>query len=327
MPKVLVSGCAGYIGQIVSQVLLEKNYTVIGLDNFSCNNSREILHEIIFYEGCISDANLVKKISKEHKIDFVIHLASFSSVEESTVNSKKYLRNNFEDSISFLNSLYENDINKLVFASTAAIYGECLEESLSENHEVKPNSPYAQSKLNFENHLNTFQKAQKDFSYIALRLFNVSGSYGKLGERHDPETYLIPCAVDALLQNKELQLFGKNFNTKDGTAVRDYVHVVDVANSFIQAGNLLNSESNNINQAFNIGSGETYSNLEIIELIKELSSKNISYKLADERAGDLPRLKANNSKATKAGILNLENSDIEKIVKDNLDFRSKYLVK
>ncbi len=326
MNKILISGCVGYIGSILCKTLIEKNYSVIGLDNFSCSNIGDISPDIDFYEGCISDESLIQKITSKHKIDLVIHLASFRSAEESTYESKKYLDNNLTNSIAFLNSLYLNKVNNIVFASTAAVYGSCQSEDLSEDSKLSPNSPYAESKLKFEKHLSNFNKTHSDFNFITLRLFNVSGSYGELGERHEPETHLIPCAVDALLQNKELNLYGKNFQTKDGTAVRDYVHVLDVASSFINAGNLLiDNKLEFTNKTYNIGSAKTFSNLEIIKLIEKLSDKKLKYKFTKAKAGDLPSLKANNSVAIQAGVLQLGNSSIEKIVKDNLDFRYKYL--
>lgn len=322
MKKVLISGFAGYIGSILSQMFLENNIEVIGIDNFSSNKSRDVNSQIKFYNCCISDENQMQKIYLENTdIDCVFHLASFSIVEESIEQKELYHLNNYEKSVIFFNTLIKNKISNFIFASTSAVYKENTLDTLSEESEIQINSPYAQSKLDIENFLKDKQKEDKNIRHITLRLFNVSGSYKGLGERHEPETHLIPSIIDAINHEQKVHIFGHKYNTNDGTAVRDYIHVADVAQSFINAGQkLVKREIQNM--VFNIGSGKAYSNLEILHSIEKLTNKKVEYTISNEkRAGDKASLVANNNRAIKNHILELKNSSLEKIILDNIKFR------
>jgi UDP-glucose 4-epimerase len=318
LKKVLISGCAGYIGSILSQILIEQGIEVLGIDNFSASSKENLNPQIKFYESCISNQNIIDKICNENQnIDCVFHLASFSTVEESIAKKDQYLSNNYDYSVLFLEQLIKNKVNNFVFASTASVYAGDEADALKETSSLKPNSPYGKSKLDFENFLK-----KQELNYAILRLFNVSGSYKDLGEAHQPETHLIPCIVDALLKQETIKIYGDDFDTKDGTAIRDYIHVVDVANAFINSAIKLLETSLN-ERIFNIGSSITYSNLEVLKLVENLVDKKLDYKIEAKRVGDVACLKADNQAAINSGILKLENSNLGKIIIDNIDTRKK----
>lgn len=322
MKQVLISGCAGYIGSILSQLMIEQGIKVIGIDNFSSSSKETLNPQINFYETCISNKEKINMICQENGvIDCVFHLASFSTVEESITEKDLYIRNNYDYSVVFLEELIKNQITNFVFASTASVYAGNEKDALKEDSKLKPNSPYGQSKLDFENFI-----IKQKINHAILRLFNVSGSYKNICESHQPETHLIPCLVDALLNQDVIKIYGNDFDTSDGTAVRDYIHVLDVANAFINSAKALEDNSLNDNERiFNIGSNSIYSNFEVLKLVENLVDKKLDYTIEQRRAGDVASLKANNKLALSKDILKLENSDLGKIIIENIDSRKKLI--
>lgn len=320
---ILVTGCFGYIGAICSKILLEQGYDVVGIDNLSRSRQRAELEGLTFYQSCIQD-DVIEEIVSKHKIDTVMHFAAFIEVAESVQKPELYYQNNYLKTKHFVDKLYELGVKQFIFSSTAAVYGAPINnEPLREDSELKPINPYGENKLAVEKYLQE-KSASSDFKYIILRYFNVAGAYGELGEEHDPETHLIPIALDALLgQRQGFKIFGNDYDTPDGTAVRDYVHVVDLARAHIRALGLFQNKLG-LNEAYNLGYKRGFSILEILNAIERVAGKSVAAEQADRRAGDPDALVADNSKALEIGLLQPEFDSIDKIIEDALAHRVKF---
>ena len=322
----LVTGCAGYIGSITSKLLLEAGEEVIGIDNLSRNSKDNIPEELKFYQACISDTVMLEKIFKEHDIENVMHFAAYIEVAESTAKPELYKENNFEKSIKFINKLLDLDLKNFVFSSTAAVYGNPGKSgALREDDEKSPINPYGKYKLEVENYLYGVSR-KTDFNYVALRYFNVVGAYGRFGEYHDPETHLLPIVIDSLLGKRpNIKIFGTDYDTPDGSAVRDYIHVVDLGQAHINVLDLFkNNETDKLNQAYNLGYNKGFSVLEIVNAVEKVSGKKLDVEHTDRRPGDPATLLANNQKAINAGFFKPKKDSIEEIIKDAYEHRSKH---
>lgn len=325
---ILVTGCAGYIGSICSKLLLEAGFEVTGLDNLSTNEKLRVPNGVQFYSGCISNDSLVREIHQKHNIDCVMHFAAFIQVAESVAKPSLYEENNLKNTERFVENLIQLGIKKLIFSSSAAVYG--IPENISadgmldEETEYAPINPYGQFKLDVERFLEKISSKNPDFKYIALRYFNVAGAYGNYGECHEPETHVIPLALDAALGYRDkFFLYGNDYPTPDGFAVRDYVHVVDLANAHIDAMKVFEAKSG-FNTAYNLGYGKGTSVLEIVEAIEKISGKKVPYTIDERRAGDPPSLVAKVDKAIQAGFYKPQLNSLEKIIQDALAHRIKY---
>ena len=320
---ILVTGCFGYIGAICSKLLLEQGYEVVGIDNLSRSRQRAELEGMTFYQSCIQD-DVIEEIVTKHEIDTVMHFAAFIEVAESVEKPELYYENNYLKTKSFIDKLAELGVKQFVFSSTAAVYGmPAGNEPLREDRPLEPINPYGENKLAVEKYLQE-KSSRSDFKYIAFRYFNVAGAYGELGEEHDPETHLIPIALDALLgQRQGFKIFGSDYDTADGTAVRDYVHVVDLARSHINALALF-QEERGLNEAYNLGYKHGFSILEILEAIERVAGKPVPAEQAERRAGDPDALVADNTKALEIGLLQPEFDSIDKIIEDALAHRVKF---
>ena len=268
--SILVTGAAGYIGSIASKILLEKGYEVVGLDSLVTNCKQSIPEDLRFYEADISDSELLKKIIEEHKVDSIFHFAGLIQVGESVLEPEKYVENNLTKSKVFLDTVVASGIKSFVFSSSAAVYGSPVKEGLlKETDELAPINPYGQTKLDFEKELKKASK-ENDFNYLALRYFNVAGAYGKTGECHEPETHLIPLVLDAALGKRDsIKIFGTDYSSPDGTAIRDYVHVLDLVEGHIKALDLIKeADKTKLNRAFNLAYGEGFSVRQIINAVK-----------------------------------------------------------
>ena len=297
---ILVTGGAGYIGGIAVELLLEEGFKVVILDNLTTGHKDTLFQDIPFYKSDIGDKNTLKKIFSENQIDAVMHFAASALVEESINNPFKYYENNFCQAQNLLDEMILFDVKKIVFSSSCAIYGipKSEEIPIKEETETKPINPYGESKLLFEKALEWF-KTTYGLDYISVRYFNIAGSSKKLGEKHSPETHLIPLVLKASSdQNYRLQIYGNDYPTNDGTAIRDYVHILDLIDVHIKALKKLLNKEKYLN-IYNVGYGHGYSVLEIVNAAKEVLKKEINYKISPRRPGDPPVLIADSTKIRK----------------------------
>ncbi|MFZ5825017.1 MAG: UDP-glucose 4-epimerase GalE [Bacillota bacterium] len=294
--KVLVTGGAGYIGSHVVQALLEAGHEPVVYDNLSTGHVQAV-KEAELVVADIADRERLSTTLAKHQFDGAIHLAAVSLVGESMRNPSRYFNNNIVNGLHLFDSLVSASVPWAVLSSTAAVYGEPKEIPISETHSQQPANPYGESKLALERILGWYEKAY-GFRSIALRYFNAAGAHpsGKIGEHHDPETHLIPIVLQvALGQRDAVDIFGSDYATPDGSAVRDYVHVCDLAAAHVAAMERLNGGAPTT--TYNLGSEQGYSVLEIVEASRRVSGKEIPVRMAPRRAGDPPILVASADKA------------------------------
>lgn len=350
--QILVTGCAGYIGSIICQTLIQENHSVIGLDNLSTGFHKNIPQAVKFHEGDIADTALLKEIKDSHpELNSVIHLAGFIEVAESVKNPEKYFDNNFHKAKLFLDCLEQLNFKNIIFSSTAAVYGIPQEYdsinplnngTINESTTLAPINPYGSSKLEFEKAVQA-----STLNYIIFRFFNVAGADGVLGECHQPETHLIPLLLDfALGKREDFSIYGNDYPTPDGTAIRDYIHVKDLAQAHLLAlealcNNLQNENitehtasepnatnntnikgSRNINQIYNLGYGQGFSVKEIVSITEKLINQKINHGLKPRRLGDPAYLVASPEKALRLLGFEPKFNSIETIIKDALEHRS-----
>ena len=295
---ILVTGGAGYIGSHTVLSLLEYNYDVIVLDNL-CNSSLEsikrveqITHKkVIVYEGDVRDKKLLSSIFEKYPVDAVIHFAALKSVSESSILPLEYYSNNITGSLTLLECMKAFSVNKLIFSSSATVYGTKDVQPSTEDDEIGgATNPYGTSKIMMEYILKDLSKSDERFSIISLRYFNPTGAHpsGLIGE--DPNgipSNLIPY-VSNVAQKKYpiLNIYGGDYLTKDGTGVRDYIHVMDLAVGHVKALNYIFSKKINY-EVYNLGTGRAYSVLEVVEMFEKISGTKIPYKICDRRTGDV----------------------------------------
>lgn len=293
---VLVIGGAGYIGSHAARTLRRRGHEVIIYDNLSTG------HEFLAkgFELIRADIADVSTLSSAlRRVDSIMHFAAHAYVGESVENPRKYFRNNVESGLTLLNACLDSGVKRVIFSSTCAVYGVPVKIPISEQNPRQPVNPYGVSKLFFENALEAYDRAY-GLRFAALRYFNAAGAdeSGEIGELHDPESHLIPCAMQAAVGLRpEMQLFGTDYPTPDGTCVRDYVHVNDLADAHVTALELLANGSDSME--VNLGTGQGYSVKEIINKVEEVSGKNVPVKIAARRPGDPPSLVADASLAQK----------------------------
>ena len=314
MSKVLVLGGAGYIGSHMVWELVEKKYEVVVLDNLSTGFKKAVHKKAKFYLGDVENKELLDYVFKTEKIDTVIHFAAFSQVFESMQNPLKYFKNNVCNSLVLLQSMVENKVKRIVFSSTAAVYGQVLNQPIKETAEKNPTNCYGETKLCVENMLKWTGLAE-NLNYVCLRYFNAAGAHENalIGESHRVETHLIPLILKVALKQKEyISVFGTNYNTKDGSAQRDYIWVLDLVRAHILAMKYLKNGGKN--DVFNLGSGVKTSVLEVIKAAQEVTNCQIAVKKEEKRAGDPSVLVADFEKAKQILKWQPEVKDIKKII-------------
>ncbi|NLT95358.1 MAG: UDP-glucose 4-epimerase GalE [Clostridia bacterium] len=282
---ILVTGGAGYIGSHTVKDLIRQEKEVIVLDNLQ-NGHRQAVDKDKLIIGDISDRKLVTRIIKEFGITSVIHFAADSIVGESMINPSKYYNNNVIKTINLLDTMIENNVKTIVFSSTAAVYGEPDVMPITEYVRTNPTNVYGRTKLMIENILQDYERAY-ELRYIALRYFNAAGAdeSGKIGEGHNPETHLIPLVLfTALGKREKILIFGDDYNTPDGTCIRDYVHVSDLAQAHILALNAL--EQGYKSSVYNLGNGNGFSVKEVIEAAERVTGVKINKEVVNRRPGD-----------------------------------------
>ena len=308
--RILITGCAGYIGSHTLVELLNKDYEVVGLDNFS-NSKKETLDKIkqitnkkiTFYEGNMLDEQLLNKIFTENKIDAVIDFAAYKAVGDSVKKPVEYYINNVSSVLSLLKVMKENNVRNIVFSSSATVYGSPTELPIKETSETgNTTNPYGTSKLIVEKILKDLYLSDNTWNVCILRYFNPIGAHksGLIGE--DPNgvpANLLPYITKvAKGQLKDLKVFGNDYNTKDGTGVRDYIHVVDLAIGHIKALEKLEKDKYGMH-IYNLGTGKGYSVLEIIKTFEKVNNINIPYEIVGRREGDIDECYSDHTKAKK----------------------------
>jgi len=292
--KILVAGGAGYIGSHCVKKLTEQNYEVVVIDNLSTGHKESV--NVKTYIGDIRDSVFLDNLFAAEKIEAVIHFCAKSLVGVSMKDPFDYFDNNVNGTLVLLKAMAKANVKKIVFSSSAAVYGEHIEMPITEDYPTTPTNPYGETKLAMEKMMKWAEEAY-DFKYVSLRYFNVAGAdfSGKIGEVHDPETHLIPIVLQAALGKREyISVYGNDYLTKDGTCIRDYIHVVDLIDAHIKSLNYLFEK--NQSQIFNLGSEDGYSVLEIIEAAKDVTKIDIKYNIASRRVGDPAKLIASSEK-------------------------------
>lgn len=313
--KLLVTGGAGYIGSFMVKALIERGDDVFVLDNLERGHKEAVDIPAQFIQGDIRSEEGLDKIFSEENIDAILHFAGLISVEESTKNPQIYEDVNVRGSEILFRTAQKHGVKNFIFSSSAAVYGNPTEIPISEEHAKNPTSPYGKSKLETELNLIKLRDEDPDISFACLRYFNASGASldGSMGEAHDPETHIIPLAIKAAKQGKDFKLFGTDYDTPDGTCVRDYIHVLDLVEAHLLA--LKNITEEKDGYFYNVGTGAGVSNKEVVEMVKKVSGLNLNIVEAERRAGDADKLIADATKIAEELGFSPKHSDLLTIVK------------
>ena len=295
--RIMVTGGAGYIGSHAVKYLSELGHYVVVVDNLSTGHKTSVDAAIPFYQTGIENVEAIKKILQQEAIDSVMHFAAFSLVKESVEQPLLYYKNNVEGTRALIEAMLASQVYKLIFSSTAAVYGEQKQQPIDETATLSPTNPYGETKRVIENMLAATANVTP-LKYVSLRYFNVAGSYhdGSIGEDHNPETHLIPNLIKAVInKTATFTLYGVDHNTKDQTAIRDYIHVEDLVEAHKKALDyLVKTNQSNI---FNLGTEQGYSVKEIIETTESITNTKIDVTIAERRPGDPSILIASHQKA------------------------------
>jgi UDP-glucose 4-epimerase len=314
--KILVVGGAGYIGSHMVKAFLQKGHTVIVVDNLSTGYRDAIDPGARFYELDIADTSALKHLFNAQKPDAVVHFASFIQVGESVIAPDKYYQNNLVATLSLLDAMRDAGVNKFIFSSTAAVYGKPDYVPLDEVHPKLAINPYGRSKWMVEQVLQDYDRAY-GLKSVSLRYFNAAGAdpEGVLGERHDPETHLIPLILQVASGRREsIYVYGQDYDTPDGTCIRDYIHVCDLVDAHVKALRYL--DAGNDSTAFNLGNGNGFSVKEVLVAAEKVTGKTIPVIYGDRRSGDPPRLVADASLAKAVLGWSPQYSELEQILGD-----------
>jgi len=280
---ILVTGGAGYIGSICAEALLQQGHEVIIVDNLQEGHREAVSPESIFYEGDYGDAAILGEIFRDHAIDAVMHFAADTRVETSMTDPGRFFRNNLANGITLLDVMRDMGCKRIIFSSTAATFGEPRYIPIDEKHPQLPVNSYGESKLMFEKVLDWYHRAY-GIKFNALRYFNAAGASEKLGDAKRTVTLLIPVTIQVLLgQRKKLFIFGRDYDTRDGTCIRDYIHVEDLARAHILALEKLDEYPNG---KYNLGNGQGFTNLEVVNAVEKVTGKTVPFEYASRRPGD-----------------------------------------
>ncbi len=311
--SILVTGGAGYIGSHTVAELLENKEDVIILDSLERGHKESVLGGKLII-GDLRDKEFINKVFKENEIEAVIHFAAYIEVGESTVDPLKFYNNNVVSTLNLLNAMNEAGVKKIVFSSTAATYGEPENVPILETDKTLPTNPYGETKLTVEKALKWADKCL-GIKHVILRYFNASGAHisGQIGEDHHPETHLIPLILQVALGKREdIKIFGTDYPTPDGTCIRDYIHVTDLANAHVLALNKLRKD--NQSEIYNLGNGKGFSVKEVIEIARKVTGQPIKSVVAPKRTGDPAILVASSEKIIKDLKWTPRYNDLETII-------------
>ncbi|HAT1275643.1 TPA: UDP-glucose 4-epimerase GalE [Corynebacterium striatum] len=313
--KLLVTGGAGYVGSVCAAVLVEEGHDVTIIDNFSTGNREAVPAGARLVEGDVAD--VVEEVLAEGGFEGVVHFAARSLVGESVEIPADYWEHNVVTSLKLLNAMRAHGVKNLVFSSTAATYGEPKQVPITEDMPTQPTNPYGASKLSIDYIITSFAKAY-GLGATSLRYFNVAGAYGSIGENRAIETHLIPLVLQVALGHRDkIFMFGDDYPTADGTAVRDYIHIRDLADAHVLA---LKTNTEGTHRIYNLGSGDGYSVKEVIEMCRKVTGDEIPAEIAPRRAGDPATLVASSEKIKAELGWNPTRTDLETIVTDAWNF-------
>ncbi|QRP17970.1 UDP-glucose 4-epimerase GalE [Corynebacterium striatum] len=313
--KLLVTGGAGYVGSVCAAVLVEEGHDVTIIDNFSTGNREAVPAGARLVEGDVAD--VVEEVLAEGGFEGVVHFAARSLVGESVEIPADYWEHNVVTSLKLLNAMRAHGVKNLVFSSTAATYGEPKQVPITEDMPTQPTNPYGASKLSIDCIITSFAKAY-GLGATSLRYFNVAGAYGSIGENRAIETHLIPLVLQVALGHRDkIFMFGDDYPTADGTAVRDYIHIRDLADAHVLA---LKTNTEGTHRIYNLGSGDGYSVKEVIEMCRKVTGHEIPAEIAPRRAGDPATLVASSEKIKAELGWNPTRTDLETIVTDAWNF-------
>lgn len=318
---ILVTGGAGYIGSVTVELLRARGEEVVILDDLKRGHREAVPAGVPFYEGRIGDRQLVARIASEHRLESCIHFAALAYVGESVTEPSRYFDNNVTQATALLDSLIAAGVRRLVFSSTCATYGEPQQVPMAEDHPQQPTNPYGWSKLFCERIMESYDRAY-GLKFVALRYFNASGATENRGEQHEPETHLLPNVMAAAAgQLPFVSVFGDDYPTEDGTAVRDYIHVADLGEAHILA--LKHLRDGGDSERVNLGNGQGYSVLQVIETARRVTGRPIETRMEPRRAGDPSHLVADARKAHALLSWRPRYADLASIIRTDWEWRQK----
>lgn len=311
--RVLVTGGAGYIGSFMTRRLIDYNHTVVVADSLEKGHQEAVDSRAKFVKGNLLNKSFVQELFSSNQFDAVLHFAAYISMGESMEKPGMYFENNVYSALNVLDQMAQHDIKKFIFSSSAGVYGSPERVPIPEDHPKNPGNPYGESKLLVERILEWYHTIF-GIGFVALRYFNASGAAldGSQGEQHFPETHIIPNIMKAAINNEKFTLFGSDYKTPDGTCVRDYIHVLDLVEAHILALKKLDRE--NGGYQYNVGTGKGYSNKEVVDMVKNISSSDIQISHEARRPGDADELVADASKIKEDLGFVPKYSDLETIV-------------
>jgi len=319
--KILVTGAAGYIGSICAEVLLARGHDVVALDNLQEGHRSAVPPSAVFIKTELADRAAIEQVFSAHKLDAVMHFAGESLVAKSVREPSLFYAANIGCGVNLLDAMTRHAVNKFIFSSTAATYGEPEKVPIPEDHRKAPINPYGKSKLRFEEILADY-RGYTGLQYVTLRYFNAAGASVERGEAHRTESHLIPRVLDAATGAiAGLEIFGSDYPTPDGSCLRDYIHVLDIADSHLRA---LEEIDRVPGEAFNVGTSGGYSNIEIVKAAERITGKKIPYKLSPRRPGDPAVLVASNEKLKRMLHWEPRHSSLDEIIQSAWDWRRKF---
>lgn len=324
--RILITGGAGYIGSFMVRAALDKGHEVVVVDSLERGHRESIDARAKIIVGELRDKKFVDSLFSKNKFDAVVHFAGYISMAESVENPYLYFDNNVNASLNIIESMTNHKINNFIFSSSAGVYGNPVKTPIAENHPKNPTNPYGESKLMVEKILAWYRKIY-GLNFTCLRYFNACGAStdGKMGEQHSPETHLIPNAINAILEKREFTLYGDDYGTPDGTCVRDYIHVIDLVEAHILA--ILKLIDNGGGFFYNVGTGQGYSNKQVIELVEKIGGSEMNVKIAERRSGDADVLIADPTLIKRSLGFEPKHSDLETIVKSAWEWHKKLKMK
>lgn len=318
--KILVTGGAGYIGAIAAKELASQGHDILVYDHF-VSHSPSKLGDTPYVKAGLLDSRALDSALSSFRPDVVMHFAAYIQMGESVKNPRKYYDNNVIGSLALIEAMIKHGVHKLVFASTAGVYGNPKQIPIPEDHPKEPENPYGETKLTVERLLKWYDKAY-DFRSISIRFFNAAGATGELGEDHHDESHIIPNVIKAQQEGREFTLYGNDYPTPDGTCVRDYIHVLDLVEAFrLAAEKLLTPDATTT--AYNAGTGHGYSNLEIVKMVEQVSGKPVKIKFEPRRPGDANELVADVSRLKSELSWSPKHSDLESIIRSAFAYHAK----
>lgn len=317
--KILLTGGAGYIGAVTAKELERQGYDVLAYDHF-ISHIESKLGSTPWVKGGLLDTKTLESTFRDFHPDVVMHFAAYIQMGESVKNPRKYYDNNVIGSLNLIETMIKMGCHKLVFASTAGVYGNPEVVPIPEDHKKEPENPYGETKLAVERLLKWYDKAY-GFKSISIRFFNAAGATPELGEDHHDESHIIPNIINAQLSGKEFTLFGNDYPTPDGTCVRDYIHVLDLAEAFrLSAEKLMTDDA--ATTAYNAGTGQGYSNLEIVKMVETVSDRPVAVRFEPRRPGDANELIADSTRLKSELGWSPTHSDLESIIKSAYAYHS-----